>query len=249
MKNDDENLDMILKDIFENKSADIIPSQFMLQRIKAKVKSNRREPINMKFLNPKKLVVIGVLCLASVSCYAAIKLGGSVSHSQVEFYSINDIEKYEQKVGFSPKYVEAFDNGFKFKDGSTGDTQGVDNEFNPTGKKYKTMNLTYENEEGKWVAITIDSGNPWVDSGEEFVEGYSNQVYKFVPPNYILTEEDKIAEENGSLVISYGSDSVQINNMESYMWIDDGLYYSMVAQDCDLGEEEMAKMVKQMMDM
>ena len=33
----------------------------------------------MKFLNPKKLVVIGVLCLASVSCYAAIKLGGAVS--------------------------------------------------------------------------------------------------------------------------------------------------------------------------
>ena len=32
MKNNEDNLDMILKDVFENKSADIIPSPFMLQR-------------------------------------------------------------------------------------------------------------------------------------------------------------------------------------------------------------------------
>lgn len=233
----------------EARTEGISPSPFLLQKIKSEAESmSRKETLNMKFFNVKKIAIVCAFCLAvSATCFATMKLSGSVSHSTKEFTSIESVANYAEKLGFTPKYVASFDNGFTFMEGGTGETNGLDSEGNPTGKTYQTLNLTYRNDADKWVSLNIKNGNPYVDAGQGYEEGYSSNVYKFVPPDYELTAEDIKAQEDGSMYISYGSSEVEINIMENYSWQDNGLYYSLTSADCDFGEEEMAHMAEQIM--
>ena len=243
MKN--ENLDSAIKNALEEKVKNIQPSPFMIGKIKTAVSEKRREKSYLKFLQTKKLAVIGSFCFATVTCFAAVKFSGVTGHTSININKTSEIDEHISELGFTPKYVEAFDNGFEFENGGTGETYGNDENGDPSGNKYKTLSLTYKNKDGDWVSLGIDEGNPYVDMGVEYTEGYSSQVYKFVPPDYTLTEEDKQAEADGSLVISYGSSEVEINTMENYIWQDGGLYYSLTASDCSLGEKEMAEMAQQ----
>ncbi|MCI1930237.1 MAG: hypothetical protein LKJ13_00920 [Clostridia bacterium] len=244
-----EKFDEFIKDALEKKAETVTPSCFLLQRIKAETaERKRKENFSMKIFSAKKLVVLGVVALMSVSCYAAAKMTGVVASSKNnEITSVSDIGKYDKKLGFTPKYVDSFDNGYKFTRGGTGTTHGVDEDGNSVGKEYNTLNLTYKNDKGQNVMLMIDGGNPYTDNGEN-TTGYTNQTYKFVPPDYQLTDEDKKEEASGDIVISYGSDKVEIQKMESYMWQDEGLYYTLTAADCNLGEKEMKNMAKQIND-
>ena len=81
----------------------------------------------------------------------------------------------------------------------------------------------------------------------EETEGYSTDTYKFFPVDYKLTEEDQEKEAAGELVISVGSEEVEIKQMEYYGWNDNGIYYSLVGFDCGFGEEAMEQMAAEIM--
>ena len=61
-----------------------------------------------------------------------------------------------------------------------------------------------------------------------------------------MTAEDKEREMSGELIISYGTDEVMESVMEVYSWKDGDLFYSMTADNCNLGEEVMAQMAEEM---
>ncbi len=246
MKND--RFDMFISEALEKKAESIGSLPFTAEQIKSRAAfEKRKEQKYMKFSKTKKLAVVCVLCFASITCFAAAKLSGSRGSSTVEFYNIDEISEYSKKVGFSPKYVDEFDNGFAFENGGTGTSQGTDENGKPLGKEYKDISLTYRDSSNNWVVLEISNGNPYADSGE-YKEGYSKQTMKFVPANYVLTEEDKKAQEDGSISISYGTDKVEINEMESYLWKDGNLYYSLTSSNCNFGSSGMEDMAKQIQE-
>ena len=195
----------------------IEPSADLLGRIKTKAYLyEKKERKAMKLFTPKKLVVAAILCVASVSCYAAIQLGGVESHSYISCDSYDDLGKEEEKEG------------------------------NPTEEQYAMLSIGYE-KDGKSAVLTAEDGNIYADAGQETPEGYSIQVYKFVPPDYTVTEEDKQREAAGEIVISYGSEEVEENVVENYFWQDAGVTYTLTVFDSDLGEAGMQQMVGEVM--
>jgi hypothetical protein len=241
--------DETIKNALEKTAQNITPSPFMLTKIKAEAAERKeKEKLSMKIFSAKKLVVLGAVAVMSVSCYAAAKMSSVVmSSSNNEITSYKDIGKYEKKLGFTPKYVDTFDNGYKFTNGGTGTTNGIDEDGNPVGEKYNTLALTYKNDNGRNVMLVIDGGNPYSENGE-YTTGYTDQTYKFVPPDYTLTDEDKKEQEEGKIEISYGSDEVEVKQAENYMWQDDGMNYSLTAFDCGFGEDGMKDMAQQIID-
>lgn len=249
MKNnlDFDNFDKKIRHTLQQYAEQIEPSADLLGRVKTKAYLyEKKERKAMKLFTPKKLVVAAILCVASVSCYAAIQLGGVEAHSYISCDSYADLEKEEEKAGFDIKSVESFSNGFTFRDAATGFSNALDTEGNPVGKKYAMLSISYEKDD-KVAVLTAENGNIYADAGQVIPEGYSVQAHKFVPPDYTLTEEDKQREAAGEIAISYGSVEVEENVVESYFWEDDAVAYTLTVFDSNLGETGMQQMVDEIM--
>ncbi len=240
MKYDD--LDMYIKQTLAEQVKEINVSSHLSENI---LKEAEKERGSMKFFHKKLLVAAAIVCFSTVTAFAAVKLQGIEGHSYTETHEYNDVEKLEKKLGFDAKTVESFHNGYVFVSGGRGESEGIGEDGNGMGKKYKNINLTYENEKGNLLSFMVEQGSPLVDAGEEETEGYIKQLYKFVPPSYELTEEDKAKEAAGEIVISYGSDKVEENVVENYLWHEGDLYYALIGFDCGFGEEGMKEMVKE----
>lgn len=244
MKRDE--LDAMIQHAMEKRTEHLNANPMMLERIKREAASReRKERISMRLFTPKRIAAVAVVCFASVTCYAAVHFNGVEAKTTVDITSYAQVEKAEEKAGFDMKTVETFSNGFTFVNGGTGEIYGQDENRNKVGELYALMTLTYE-KDGKTLVITAQDGNPYVDAGQEVQDGYSSHLYKFVPEGYELTAEDQEKEASGELIISYGTDEVMESVMEVYSWQDGGLFYSMTADNCDLGEEVMAQMAQEM---
>lgn len=244
MKRDE--LDAMIQHAMEKQTEHLHANPMMLERIKREAASReRKERISMKLFTAKRIAAVAVVCFASVTCYAAVHFSGIEAQTTVDITSYAQLEKAEEKVGFDMKTVESFSNGFTFVNGGTGEIYGQDENGNNIGDPYALMTLSYE-KEGKTLVVTAQDGDPYADAGQEVSEGYSSHLYKFVPEGYELTAEDKEKEESGELIISYGTDEVMESVMEVYSWKDGDLFYSMTADNCDLGEETMAQMAQEM---
>ena len=239
--------DMLMRQALAEKVRDVEPSDDLLKKIRTEVEERRKENVFMKFNVRKMVTAAAVICALSVTCYAAGHLGGVVSSGTPDIKTFAELEKAEKKLGFDAKYVETFENGMTFQRGGTGETQGQDEDGNPMGKKYKMMTVSYADEKGNEISLNIDGGSPYADAGVEETEGYSTDTYKFVPVDYKLTEEDQEKEAAGELVISVGSEEVEIKQMEYYGWNDNGIYYFLVGFDCGFGEEAMEQMAAEIM--
>ena len=71
---------------------------------------------------------------------------------------------------------------------------------------------------------------------------YHFQTYKAVPENYEMTEEDKAKEESGELVFSWGNENIDLNEVQSMSWVQDGVYFLLQQIDGSLTEDELAAM-------
>lgn len=243
-----DHLDNWIQRGLEAKAEQMNVSEDMEPRILQAVSARKREEHGrMKGFGKKIAAVAAAACLVTGTCYAAVKLSGIESHTQMEYTSFAQMEQAEEKAGFDGKFVESFQNGFTFYLGGTGYIQGTDENGSGLGKEYSALTLAYKNQEGKLLSLNITDGDPSVDAGEDFAEGYSVLECKFVPPDYELTEEDLAKQESGELNIAYGTETVEEETVESYGWVDDGLYYMLSVSDCDLGSGEMEKMAQEIM--
>lgn len=243
MKHD--NMDTLIKRALEEQTKHIEISPQMSERILREAKKEK-ERGSMKFFNKKVLVAAAIVCFSTVTAFAAAKLNGIEGHGYTESHNYHDIEKLEKKLGFDAKTVESFTNGYVFESCGRGESEGIDENGNGMGKKYKNLSLTYRKNEGdNFLALTIEQGSPVADAGEKVGNGYAKQTYKFVPPSYEKTEEDKEKEASGELAISVGSQEVEIKEMENYEWQEGDLYYSLTGADCNFGEAGMEEMVKE----
>lgn len=220
---------------------------------------------HMKKFSAKKVIlaVAAVALIGSVSVAAAGRLASMEGHAnlrdQVKDYSA--LAGVEEEVGFDFPSVEEFSNGFRFASAIPVDSSDYDEDGNVLSS-YKTVGLTYTDGTQE-VTAYINQSRPYEGGTSEAPgvvpvwQGEKNgisltvtrTVYKFVPADYELTEEDIQAQENGSLVFSYGSSEVQEQVSYNCMFEKDGLTYDVMGFDLTMEPEQLAEMAAELATM
>lgn len=237
-----DGFDLLLQRSLHEETADLLPSEDMLLNIRREADQRKKEKNDMTFKMKKLMAIAAALCLICMTCYAAVEIGNYESRSTVDFAEYNQLSQAEKETGFEFKRVESFSNGFKFSFGGVNESSKTDKDGNLIVEA-KGIDLAYVNDEGKHVALFVVEKNFY--ENEALPAGYSSDTYKFVPEDYQLTDEDKRMMEEGDFFVSYGSDAVEINEMENYYWEDGGLVYGLLAFDCGLGEDGLAAMAQE----
>ena len=75
---------------------------------------------------------------------------------------------------------------------------------------------------------------------------YRDAHYRFVPPDYEKSDEEKQQEKSGELVISYGSDEVEDRMFQSVLWEQDGVTYLISGFDTGLDAQTMFDMAAEL---
>ena len=92
---------------------------------------------------------------------------------------------------------------------------------------------------------TVGDAVDTIDGVDILYHSYTNKI---VPSDYRMTDEDKKAEANGELVFSYGSSKVEIKEVQSVLWSEDGIHYSLMQIDGKLSANELAEMAKEIIE-
>lgn len=77
---------------------------------------------------------------------------------------------------------------------------------------------------------------------------YTRDQYRFVPPDYQASDEEKAKEAAGELYISYGSDTVTDQVAQSMLWKDGEKVYIITAMDNPMTAQDMARMAGELID-
>lgn len=254
----DKKLDKWIENELNQTVKNIQASPQLYFKIKNQVRLQEERNMKKNLFTSKKaksLVVLGALCVMSLTCYGAMKLTGYESHSSVEFSSFPTVSQVEKKVDFAPKFVEVFSNGFAFENASVGAMAGVDDDFNHVTEEQKMVTFNYK-KDGDFIAISNRLSTEEIPedyTGMESIDVngvtmyYSSDEYKFFPPDQKPSEEDLELERQGKLYISYGSAEVEEQTIQSLFWKEDGILYEMTALDVDISQEGLVEMAKEVM--
>ena len=209
----------------------------------------------------KKAVVIAAAAtlVLGTTAYAAGKVSSLYSTSSAipDYTEMPSAEQVDRDLGFVPKLVETFENGFAFQDARIVKTSMGDEDGNEVGA-FKELEIAY-GKDGQRVNLflydeSVEAELEETQSGEltsyEGVEfDYSSYVNKTVPSDYELTEEDQKLQEAGDLIFSYGSDAVEIMTVQSLCWNEDGVRYMLQTFDDAVTQEELISMAEELVDM
>ena len=241
-----DGFDLRIKRSLQRDTARLQPSEDMLLNIRREAERRKKEKNDMTFKMKKLVAIAAAFCLVCMTCYAAVEIGNYESHSTVDIATYDQLSEAEKEAGFEFKRVEAFSNGFRFSVGGVSEST-MDDKDGKRIAEAKGVNVAYMNDEGKYASLFVMPKRFYEEDGEGCPAGYSSDIYKFVPVDYQLTDEDKRMMEEGDFFVSYGSDEVEIVEVENYYWEDGGLVYSLMASGCGLGEEELAAMAREIM--
>ena len=216
-------------------------------------------------MNRRKTFKRGLaICAAAVlligtTAFAAGKLVPMIyssSSSIPDYYSIPTEQELDKKLGYSANIIENFNNGFEFTGGNIVDNKSKDENGDIT-EEFKSFSAKYKNGD-KRITLSIDkSDNFEVGEGTHTILAdkyqnidiyYTNYINKIVPPDYKLTEQDKIDEENGSLVFSYGSDDIETQELQSVSWVQEGITYNIMGFETGMSQEDFVNMAKEIID-
>lgn len=255
----DNRADEQVKMTLLNMTNDIEPSEGLFEKIKNDIYEKEcEETMKIKTTSFKKgkrltTLVASFMLICSVSAIGVTMVKGNtwVGHSNHKYKSFPSQEKILKDVGFSPKYTKSLPGGFEYVNGGVGESKLLDNAEDILTKT-KDINLSYERKSDKsTIGLSIKQiGEEFLDDKESQLVGdfnginlyYYQQKYKFVPEDYELTEEDKIAIESGELEVSYGTSEISISDVQGLSWYEDGLEYMIMGSDHGFTVEEMLDM-------
>lgn len=214
----------------------------------------RKEGIFMKRKHLTRLLVAAaVVALMAVTAIAGGRMLMINSHS----YRGDDYQKLptaswaEEKIGVAPKLLNEFSNGYAFDHGSICENESV-NEGNSKTHAYTRLDFTYTNEDHR-VELSLNGFSLPMPTDAECIEKdglslyYTSYTNKIVPTDYNETAEDKAAVESGELVISWGSDEVEVMEFQALSWEQDGVQYSLYGHDMALDRDALAAMACELM--
>ncbi|MBN1040133.1 hypothetical protein DVW12_15680 [Clostridium botulinum] len=262
-----DSLDKKITECLNKKSDEISAPENMFFKIRAGILNEKNENrgvlFNMKirFLKAKTMIVAGLLCIATtVTCVAAT--GGLHWNSSTS--RMNEINKFptedvvKKTVGYCPKYVDEFSNGFKFKSFNFSDSS-LENDNGNSVLKTKDADFNYKRDGARKdqilsleaTPISEEYFNKGLENEKDFIEYsglkiyYNNFKYKAVPVDYVESEEESKLIQEGTLQIGFGADEISEFNTQSVIWYEDGIQYLIMnmAYD-DVDKDQMIEMAK-----
>lgn len=253
--------DSELKQAVSQKAKEISPSNDMFTKINEKIESENKGRYDMRFGKAKRtrgiLVACMLLVLTTVACFAATKIVDYSGSLDNKFETYPSERQMEKVAGFVPKTIEEFNNGYKFEVGFAGTYEGKDIEKN-TAVMLKSADFTYlkgdaelylyimEKPEGVEFDNGLEAGESLAISGKDV--NYYDYLNKLKPSDYVMTEQDKIDEANGTYIFSFGEDCDEIKHIQMLGWEEDGISYSLECYDDKLTKDELLQMVTEIIE-
>lgn len=252
-------------------------SPFAEARLMAKIKDSKqtgadapwKERLFMKRFSKRFIVAFcAIFCLTCMTAMAATSIvhgwhGHNIVGTETNVYA-DVADKLLPKLEYTPNTVEEFSNGFKFAEASLGISQGMDENHNDITRQYTDCNLYYNNaatgEEVSLYSDNIpqtmfpeDSVDPAAKNVTTHTVGdititYSEYQYKFVPPDYEISDEEQAAMDRGDLVMSYGTSEVQEKYLKGADWYADGVHYNLFGWDLTLTADDMFVMAEEIIN-
>ncbi len=220
--------------------------------------SNKKESFIMI---KKKIILAAAAAVMIIGAAAYAASSGLVTGWFSGSGSIPDYTQLPTKieclkdVGYEPILIDSFENGYVFKDGNTVDNKRTDESGNSV-EKFKSFSFTYEKDgdlvyfdQSRYTSESAPSEHRHKEESVLTENGvdiyYYADNYKFVPPGYELTDEDKLSEENGDLVISYGSEKVEYSSMTYVGWQVGDMHYGLMQMNGKLSKDDLILMAKE----
>ncbi len=247
-----------LKDAFPHST------QEFHNRVTAALESLPEKKKEESFMEKRVLLKRGIIiaaCVAVVTGAAAFARGNVASisgHSWAKdrYTSMPSAEQVKKDTGIENiNLPEEFSNGCKFNSATVGHRTANDESGNVL-KKYEDVSYRYKGEKGEF-SVFAEQSDPEIHSSDEsdLAETYkdcklyySSYTNKFVPPDYELTEDDKAKEASGELVFSYGSDEVEVLQVQNVTFDYDGKYMDILCMDSSLDKDAMLDIAKEIID-
>lgn len=235
------------------------PEEFHKSVNSALEKIAEREETNMsRSMGIRKIVVAAAVVAAfGVTAIAAMKAAGLEGHTDLRdaVYSVSEIQELSDDEDFGVKYIDEFSNGYKFEVGYPSVGKATDADGN-TIKEYTSFAVEYKNGDSEIVFFTepnADVVDMPADCETVDVDGTTvytmEDTYKFVPPDYEMTEQDKEDEASGKYIFSYGTDEVEIQNVKQVMWKEGSVICTILEQTGTLDMDELVSMAEEVMNL
>lgn len=211
-----------------------------------------------RFSKRRVMILAAAMCLiGSMAVAAAGKVTGyvtSTNTNQVDYKTAEDVAKAEHKLGVPAKAVAAFENGYTFYRGFFTEVEGRDDsgqtvtvipevnlDYRMGGKHFtiNILNASHVNEEEGKRAEKMTVGDMTLT--------YNQDTYKFVVPDYQITEEEQAAVDQGDLFVSYGASKNTVEEVNYLRWEQNGAEYTLMTMGENfLSKEELVEMAKEM---
>lgn len=259
---DQRTFDRLIQDTLREQAEAVSMSDRLERQIKEAVFEGRKEENLMTRYGKRKIILAAaVLCLlGSMVAVAAGKIVGYSSHtdtSQPHYTTFAELSKASAQTGFPVKAVEELAGGYRFEEGYLVQVEGHDDAGNVVSTFPELM--LYYLKDGKRITLSIKAvsdqeekkttGNPVDIDYQDRVLTYSVDHYRFVPPDYEVSEEEQQAMDAGELYISYGDKEVEEQHPSFLSWDDGGVHYMLLyMNEQPLEQDAMVEMAKQIID-
>ena len=249
--------DRELRTVLTHMSQDLFVSDECRYIIDKKIESTIMEDKKMKHFKPKRVVILVAACLllTGTACFAAGQVKSTVTSGRTgsEYTKLSDLDLVKEKMGLNVIVPAQFTNGYQFSGMSISASTDMDEEGNELGT-YNNLSVNYKLDGKSDLILTeedIAHHTPGRTADQTKQCGsielsYYTDTYKFVPEDYELTPEDQANSEKDNYYISYGSESVTINQVSYITWQQNGVSFSLMSFDTSLTPDEMLSMAAEM---
>lgn len=250
-----------IKDGIHNEISSVVFSEADENRILDAVHRQTMERSRIMTLSGKKIRIVLAAAMIAVGAVTAVSAGritGLVSHTcknEAILEADQLLPAAAKKLGQKPKIAGKFSDGLTFSEGYVTDVSAVDEAGNHVDSYPETI-VHYQGSKD----VTLNISKPLASLPREekrymLEETYQDiqlkgtiEQYLFLPPSQEPSEEDKKLEEEGRLMIGYGSETEERKSFKSVLWEEDGLRYHIFSFD-DIGLEKLAGYAKEIISM
>lgn len=207
-------------------------------------------------IKKKIMVALVATMVVGSTVFAAGKICSITSHSSKipTYTAIPTVEQVKKDLKFNPKLINKFDNGYVFESGHIVNNEGRD-ENNKAIAKTKSLDFAYKKGNDK-INLFIENQVLGEESKKDTVVAtyngidlyYHSYANKFVPGDYKMTEQDKQDKASGKYVFSYGSDKIEVVQVQNLYWVQDGIHYLFLGMDSKISKDELVKMAQQVIN-
>ena len=215
-----------------------------------------------RFNGKKILVAAAALCL--IGAFGAVAAGkidsvsSSVRVDQPDYHSAADVAADADRLGFVPKAVDQFSNGYEFSKGYFVMLEGADENQAKVAESPSVM-VDYRKGSGS-VILNIEAPMAGLEqeSSTEMTREYGDVTLNyfhsdslFVGTDYELTQEEQALVDAGELNVGYGAPGMERQEVTNYFvtWSDDGGNYSLMAgDDTGLTADDLFLMAEEIVD-